>query len=100
MSFAIIGVALLVLCIVAYAMSHTTDSPVDLHNPKVFQDRKDLYRKQRDGFRSNPRAMEELTHWKAKDNDYDYMELYVLPMRPFGRSPPGSYELQNTPERT
>lgn len=84
MSLAIVGSALLVLCIVAYAMSHSTDSPVDLHNPKVFQDRKDLYRKQRDDFRSNSRAMEELTHWKAKDNDYDYVELYVLPMCPFG----------------
>ena len=99
MSLAIVGAALFVLCIVAYAMSHTTDSPVDLHNPKVFQERKSLYRKQRDDFRSNSRAMEELTQWKAKNNDYDYVELYVLPMCPCERSPPGSSELQNTSER-
>ena len=99
MSLAIVGAALLVLCIVAYAMSHSTDSPVDLHNPEIFQDRKDLYRRQRDDFRSNSRAMEELTHWKAKDNDYDYVELYVSSMRPFGRSPLGTSELQNASER-
>ena len=82
MSLAIVGAALLVLCIVAYAMSHGTDSAVDLHNPKIFQDRKDLYRKQRDAFRNNSRAMEELTQWKVKNNDYDYVELYVLPNVP------------------
>ena len=82
MGLAIVGAALLVLCIVAYAMSHSTDSPVDLHNPKIFQDRKDLYRKQRDAFRNNSRAMEELTQWKVKNNDYDYVELYVLPSVP------------------
>ena len=82
MSLAIVGAALLVLCIVAYAMSHSTDSAVDLHNPKIFQDRKDLYRKQRDAFRNNSRAMEELTQWKVKNNDYDYVELYVIPSVP------------------
>ena len=87
MSLAVVGAALLVLCIVAYVMSHSTDSPVDLHNPRVFQDRKDLYRRQRDDFKSNSRAMEELTHWKAKDNDYDYVELYVLSMRPLWEKP-------------
>ena len=99
MSLVVVGAALLVLCIVAYAMSHNTDSPVDLHNPKVFQERKDLYRKQRDAFRSNPRAMKELTQWKAKNNDYDYVELYVLPMCPFGRSPLGNPKLQKASER-
>ena len=99
MSLAIVGAALLVLCIVAYAMSHTMDPPVDLHNPRVFQDRKDLYRKQRDDFRNNSRAMEELTQWKAKNNDYDYVELYVLPMCPCERSPPGNSELQSASER-
>ena len=98
MSLAVVGAALLVLCILAYAMSHSTDSPVDLHNPKVFQERKDLYRKQRDDFKSNSRAMKELKHWKAKDNDYDYVELYVPPMCPCGRDPPGSSELQNASE--
>ena len=99
MSLAVVGAALLVLCIVAYAMSHSTDSPVDLHDPKVFQERKDLYRKQRDDFRNNSRAMEELTQWKAKNNDYDYRELYVSPMYPYGRSPLGNFELQNASER-
>ena len=75
MSLAIVGAAVLVLCIVAYAMSPGTDPGVDLHDPKVFQERKDLYRRQRDEFRSNPRAMEELREWKAQNNDYDYVEL-------------------------
>ena len=75
MSLAIVGAAVLVLCIVAYAMSPGTDSDVDLHDPKVFQERKDLYRRQRDEFRSNARAMEELREWKAQNNDYDYVEL-------------------------
>ena len=75
MSLATVGVAVLVLCIVAYAMSHGTDSEVDLYDPKVFQERKDLYRKQRDDFRSNSRAMEELKEWNAKNDDYDYVEL-------------------------
>lgn len=67
-------------------MSHNTETVVDLHEPKVFQERKDLYRKQRDGFRSNARAMEELVQWKAKNNDYDYVELYVSPMCPRGEA--------------
>lgn len=75
MSLATVGVAILILCIMAYAMSHYTDSNVDLHDPKVFQERKYLYRKQRDVFRSNPRAMEELREWKAKNDKYDYVEL-------------------------
>ena len=82
MSLAVLGAAVLGLCIVAYAMSHNTESVVDLHEPKVFQERKELYRKQRDGFRSNTRAMEELVQWKDKNNDYDYMELYVSPLYP------------------
>lgn len=75
MSLAIVGAAVLILCIVAYAMSHSADSDVDLHDPKVFQQRKDLYRKQRDEFRNNSQAMEELREWKAKNDDYDYVEL-------------------------
>ena len=82
MSLAILGAAVLGLCIVAYAMSHDTESGVDLHDPKVFKERKDLYRKQRDAFRSNPRAMEELREWKAANNDYEYVELYVSPIYP------------------
>lgn len=74
-SLATLGAAVLILCILAYAMSHNTDSDLDLHDPKVFQERKDLYRKQRDDFRSNSRTMEELREWKAKNNDYDYVEL-------------------------
>ena len=33
---------------------------------------KALYIKSRDAFRSNPKAMKELKHWKARDIDYDY----------------------------
>lgn len=75
MSLATVGAAVLVLCIVAYAMSHATDSDVDLHDPKIFQERKNLYRNKRDDFRRNFRAMEELREWKAKNDDYDYVEL-------------------------
>lgn len=75
MSLAVVGAAVLLLCIVAYAMSHAMDSEVDLHDPVVFKERKDLYRKQRDDFRQNSRAMEELKEWKAKNDDYDYVEL-------------------------
>lgn len=96
MSLAIVGAAVLFLCIAAYAMSHNTDSAVDLHDPKVFQERKDLYRKHRDDFRSNARAMEELRGWKAKNDDYDYVELYVPHVRPQGTSAQDSPELQET----
>lgn len=75
MSLAIIGAVILILCVLAFAMSHGLDSAVDLHDPKVFQDRKDLYRRKRDEFRSNSQAMEELRQWKAGNNDYDYVEL-------------------------
>ena len=75
MSLATVGVAILILCIMAYAMSQNTDSNIDLHDPKVFQERKYLYRKRRDEFRSNTRAMEELREWKAKNDNYDYVEL-------------------------
>lgn len=75
MSLATVGAVVLIICIAAYAMSHGTDSDVDLHNPKVFQERKDLYRKRRDDFRSNSTAMEELREWKAGNDDYDYVEL-------------------------
>lgn len=86
MSLAILGAAVLGLCIVAYAMSQNTNSVIDLHESKVFQERKDLYRKQRDGFRSNTRAMEELAQWKAKNNDHDYVELYVSPVCPWRKA--------------
>ena len=94
MSLAIVGVVVLILTIVAYAMSHNTDSEVDLHDPKVFQERKDLYRKQRDGFRSNSRAMEELREWKDRNDEYEYVELYV-PIYPWRRILPDCLELHN-----
>ena len=75
MTLATIGAAVLVLCIAAYIMSYGTDVEVDLHDPNIFQKRKDLYRKQRDDFRNNPRAMEELREWKARNDDYDYVAL-------------------------
>ena len=98
MSLGIIGAAVLVLCIVAYAMSYNTEPQVDLHDPKVFQERKDLYRKQRDDFRSNFRVMEELVQWKAKNNDYEYRELYVHPYVPL-RCTIDNNELQNISKR-
>lgn len=75
MSLATVGAVVLVFCILAYAMSYTADPGLDLHDPKVFQERKDLYRKQRDDFRRNSRAMDELREWKAKNDDFDYVEL-------------------------
>ena len=75
MSLATIGAVIVILCIVAFAMSHGMDSAIDLHDPKVFQERKYLYQRNRDDFRSNDQAMEELRQWKAGNNDYDYVEL-------------------------
>ena len=56
-------------------MSHNVDAELDLHDPKVFQQRKDLYRKSRDGFRNNSQARKELVEWKAMNDDYNYSEL-------------------------
>ena len=74
-SLATVGAAIFALCILAYAMSHSVDSEVDLHDPKVFQKRKNLYQEHRDGFRNNPQAREELVQWKAMNDHYDYLKL-------------------------
>ena len=75
MSLAVVGAAVSLLCIVAFVMPNSKDSAIDLHDPEIFQERKDLYRTKRDAFRKNPRAMEELREWKARNDDYDYLEL-------------------------
>ena len=75
MSLAAVGAAVLVLCIVAYAMSPSTDSDHDLHGPKNFQEHKDLYREKRDRFRRDSQATQELKEWKAKNDDYEYVKL-------------------------
>lgn len=74
-SLATVGAAIFALCILAYAMSHSADSEADLHDPKVFRERKDLYRKQRDCFRRDLQAMKELREWKAMNDHYDYVQL-------------------------
>ena len=74
-SLVTIGAAVFALCILAYAMSHSVDAEVDLHDPKVFQDRKKLYREYRDRFRNNAQARAELVEWKAMNDHYDYLEL-------------------------
>ena len=56
-------------------MSHSADSDIDLHDPKVFQERKALYRKHRDCFRRDLQAMKELREWKAMNDHYDYVKL-------------------------
>lgn len=40
-----------------------------------FDCREGLYRTRRDGFRSNEIAMNELAHWKARDNEMEYKFL-------------------------
>lgn len=75
MSLALVGAAVLALSIIAYIMSPSTGSDEDLCDPEGFQKRKELYRERRDAFRCDPKAMEELREWKAKNDDYDYVKL-------------------------
>ena len=70
MGLALIGVVVLVLSVIAYALRVAMGE-----EDRAFQDRKDLYRKRRDAFRSDPQAMEELRQWKQKNNDLDYKKL-------------------------
>ena len=70
MGLALIGVVVLVLCAISYALRVAMGE-----DDRAFQDRKDLYRKRRDAFRSDPQAMEELRQWKQKNNDFDYKKL-------------------------
>ena len=70
MGLALIGIVILVLCTISYALRIAMGE-----EDRAFQDRKDLYRKRRDAFRNDPQAMEELKQWKRKNNDLDYKKL-------------------------
>ena len=70
MGLALIGIVVLVLCAISYGLRVAMGE-----DDRTFQDRKDLYRKRRDAFRSDPQAMEELTQWKKKNNYLDYKKL-------------------------
>ena len=70
MGLALVGIVVLVLCAISYALRVAMGD-----EDRVFQDRKDLYRKRRDAFRNDPQAMEELKQWKQKNNDLDYKKL-------------------------
>ena len=73
MGLALIGVVVLVLSVIAYALRVAMGE--ESEEDRAFQDRKDLYRKRRDAFRSDPQAMEELRQWKQKNNNLDYKKL-------------------------
>ena len=70
MGLAIVGIVILVLCAISYALRVAMGE-----EDRAFQDPKALYRKRRDAFRSDPQAMEELRQWKRKNNDFDYNKL-------------------------
>ena len=70
MGLALVGVVVLVLCVIAYALRVAMGE-----EDRAFHDRKELYRKRRDAFRNDPQAMEELKQWKRKNNDLDYKKL-------------------------
>ena len=70
MGLALVGIVVLVLCAISYALRVAMGE-----EDRAFQDRKDLYRKRRDAFRSDPQALEELKQWKRKNNDLDYKKL-------------------------
>ena len=70
MGLALIGGVVLVLCAISYGLRVAMSE-----EDRAFQDRKDLYRKRRDAFRSDPQAMEELRQWKVKNNDFNYKKL-------------------------
>ena len=71
MSIVGVGAVLVLLSVIAYALrvAMGDDGRQDIN------DRKALYRKRRDAFRNDPEAMDELKHWKEKDNDFDYKKL-------------------------
>ena len=70
MGLALIGGVVLVLCAISYGLRVAMGE-----EDRAFQDRKELYRKRRDAFRSDPHAMEELRQWKQKNNDFVYKKL-------------------------
>ncbi|KAL9128314.1 MAG: hypothetical protein Q9217_002992 [Psora testacea] len=54
---------------------------------ETFRDRKHLYRRRRDDFRSDERAMAELEQWKAKNCEYDYIRLTgMIPSKMVGKT--------------
>jgi len=76
MSVAVAGGAAVLFGAVTYAMRlRPSRSNRRLHEPKVFQDRKEMYRERRNRFRNHPRAMEELEAWKSRDGEFDYTVL-------------------------
>lgn len=69
---------LLTIISVALAITITVkmnkeSSPVGGEDNIAFK--KALYRENRDVFRNNPIALEELDQWKAQNNNYDYTVL-------------------------
>lgn len=78
MSFTVVGLTGLAACIIVFASVYAMVSDQDLHQPKAFQARKKLYRKQRDSFRNNHVAMEELENWRSENGECRYTELCVF----------------------
>lgn len=77
-SLAVIGTILLFFTAMASVMSCDSDSSSSNHGVKTSQEIKDMYRKKRDDFRSDPRAMEELLEWKRKNDHYSFEILYAF----------------------
>jgi len=77
-SLAVIGAVLLFFVAMAYALGIGSDVDLSTQDPKTLQDFKDMYRKKRDDFRSNPQAMEELLEWKRKNDRFDFKILYAF----------------------
>lgn len=75
MGLALIGIVVLVLCAISYALRVAMGEEDRVFQDRKDQDRKDLYRKRRDAFRNDPQAMEELKQWKQKNNNFDYKKL-------------------------
>lgn len=72
---AVIGAVVLVLGAMAYALSVGASEDDGLGGKKGFRERKELYRRRRDEFRENERAVMELGEWKGKNDDFDYIQL-------------------------
>lgn len=77
-SLAVIGTILLFFIIMAYLMSCDSDLDSSTHEFRTFQELKEMYRRKRDDFRSDPRAMEELLEWKRKNDHYSFKILYAF----------------------
>lgn len=77
-NLAVVGAILLFFIGVAYALSIGSDMDSCTQYPKVLKGFKDMYREKRDEFRSNPKAVKELSEWKRKNDHYEYKILYAL----------------------